>query len=73
VPRRALEYPNLRCRQIDVDDIEPSALASIISARGRQRTSINLAVYRNGARWTQDVERTRLEPAKDRLRERGTT
>jgi acyl transferase domain-containing protein/thioesterase domain-containing protein/acyl carrier protein len=66
-----LEYPNLRCRQIDVDSTDPGALAQAILREGESDTSISLAVYRDGNRWTQDVERFHLEPATDRLRERG--
>ena len=67
-----LEYPNLRCRQVDLETTEPAALASILLREGESDTAVNLAVYRDGTRWTQDVERVRLEPAPDRLRERGT-
>ena len=67
-----LEYPNLRCRQIDVDSTDPSSLAQIILREGENDASLNLAVYRDGNRWSQEVERFRPEPAKNRLREGGT-
>jgi len=67
-----LEYPNLRCRQVDVDSTEPAALAQVLLCEGESDTAINLAVHRDGVRWTQDVERFHLEPTADRLREQGT-
>jgi acyl transferase domain-containing protein/thioesterase domain-containing protein/acyl carrier protein len=71
-----LEYTNLRCRQIDVESTDPEQLAPIIlregDLEGNADTSDSLAVYRKGSRWTQDVERFHLEPALDRVRERGT-
>jgi acyl transferase domain-containing protein/thioesterase domain-containing protein len=71
-----LEYPNLRCRQIDVDSTEPAALAEIIAREGEVARDVDtsgaLAAYRDGQRWTQDVESFHPEPAPDRLRVRGT-
>jgi len=58
VPCRTFEYPNLRCHQIDVDSTDPTALAQIILCEGENDTSFSLAVYRDGARWTQEVERS---------------
>jgi acyl transferase domain-containing protein/thioesterase domain-containing protein/acyl carrier protein len=66
-----LEYPSLRCRQVDVDATDAGTLAALILGEGESDSSVNLAVYRNGHRWTQDVERFPLEPMADRLRERG--
>ena len=66
-----LEYPALRCRQVDVDSTDPKTLAQIILREGESDTSISLAVYRDGNRWTQDVERFHLEPTADRLRPGG--
>ena len=66
-----LEYPNLRCRQVDIDSTEPVALAQALLSEGENDTPFNLAAYRDGTRWAQDVERFQLEPAADRLRERG--
>jgi acyl transferase domain-containing protein/thioesterase domain-containing protein/acyl carrier protein len=67
-----LEYPNLRCRQVDVDSTDPATLAQIILREGESDTSVNLAVYRAGSRWTQEVEHFQPELKADRLRERGT-
>jgi acyl transferase domain-containing protein/thioesterase domain-containing protein/acyl carrier protein len=67
-----LEYPALRCRQVDVDSENPKVLAGLILREGDSDTSISLAAYRDGVRWTQDVERFRLDPVPDRLREKGT-
>ena len=66
-----LEYPTLRCRQVDVDSTDPKTLAALLLREGESDTAISLAVYREGQRWTQDVERFHLEPAADRLREQG--
>jgi acyl transferase domain-containing protein/thioesterase domain-containing protein/acyl carrier protein len=66
-----LEYPNLRCRQVDVDSTDPTALAQMLLREGESDTAVSLAVYREGNRWTQDVERFQLESAADRLREQG--
>jgi acyl transferase domain-containing protein/thioesterase domain-containing protein/acyl carrier protein len=66
-----LEYPTLRCRQVDVDSTDPNTLAQLILREGDSDTSISLAVYRDGNRWTQDVEHFHLEPTANRLRERG--
>ncbi len=67
-----LEYPNLRCTQVDVDSTEPVALAEIILREGESDSSVSLAAYREETRWIQDIERFHLEPTADRLRERGT-
>jgi acyl transferase domain-containing protein/thioesterase domain-containing protein/acyl carrier protein len=67
-----LEYPSLRCRQIDIDTTEPLALAQVLLDEGENDTPFNLAVYRNGSRWVQDVARFQLEAGPDRLRETGT-
>ncbi|HEV3272930.1 MAG TPA: SDR family NAD(P)-dependent oxidoreductase [Candidatus Methylacidiphilales bacterium] len=67
-----LEYPNLRCRQIDVDSTDPAPLAQTILREAESDTSVTLAVYRDGSRWTEDIESFRLEPAADRpLRDQG--
>jgi len=66
-----LEYPTLRCRQIDLDTTDPKTLAPILIREGASDTAVNLAVYRDGRRSIQDVERFHLEPAADRARERG--
>jgi acyl transferase domain-containing protein/thioesterase domain-containing protein/acyl carrier protein len=66
-----LEYPTLRCRQIDVDSTATADLAAAILREGESDTTVSLAVYRDGARWIQGVERFQLEPAADRLREKG--
>jgi acyl transferase domain-containing protein/thioesterase domain-containing protein/acyl carrier protein len=71
-----LEYPNIRCRQVDIDTLDPQILARIIhdesAVEKNVDASTSLVAYREGSRWTEDVERFRLEPAADRLRERGT-
>jgi acyl transferase domain-containing protein/thioesterase domain-containing protein len=67
-----LEYPNLRCRQVDVDSTNPVPLAEIILREGESDRPTSLVAYREGTRWTQDVERFQIEPTADRLRERGT-
>jgi acyl transferase domain-containing protein/thioesterase domain-containing protein len=68
-----LEYPNLRCRQVDVDGTEPAMLASIILREGESADdAAPLVAYRTSKRWIQDVEKTHLEPAPARLRQRGT-
>ena len=71
-----LEYPTLRCRQVDVDSIDPHELARVIlregEVAGEGDTSSTLAVYREGKRSIQDVESFDLEPAKDRVRPQGT-
>jgi acyl transferase domain-containing protein/thioesterase domain-containing protein/acyl carrier protein len=67
-----LEYPVLRCRQVDVDSTEPADLAALILREGESESGEALAVYREGARWGQGVERIHLEAAKDRVREKGT-
>jgi acyl transferase domain-containing protein/thioesterase domain-containing protein/acyl carrier protein len=66
-----LEYPALRCRQVDVDAIDAASLVPIVLAESESDTPGQLAVYREGTRWTQDIERVRLEPATGRLCERG--
>ena len=67
-----LEYPTLRCRQVDVDSVDATDLATLILAEGAGDTGESLAAYRDGARWGQGVERFSPEPATDRLREKGT-
>ncbi len=67
-----LESPKLRCRQVDIDSTDPASLAALIRREGESDAAVSLAVYREGQRWTQDVERFHLEPAGDRVRERGT-
>jgi thioesterase domain-containing protein/NAD(P)-dependent dehydrogenase (short-subunit alcohol dehydrogenase family)/acyl carrier protein len=71
-----LEYPTVRCRQVDVDSIEPRTLAEIIRREGEMGNEPDpagsLAVYRSGNRWTQEVERFSPEPMASRLREGGT-
>jgi acyl transferase domain-containing protein len=71
-----LEYSNLRCRQVDVDSTDPASLAPIILREAEVArdvdTSSTLAVYREGQRWSQDVESFHPEPAPSRLRARGT-
>jgi acyl transferase domain-containing protein/thioesterase domain-containing protein/acyl carrier protein len=71
-----LEYPNVHCRQVDVDSIDPDALARVILGEGEGKdeanTGTSLVVYREGARWLQDVEPFHLQQGTDRLRERGT-
>jgi acyl transferase domain-containing protein len=70
-----LEYPNFRCRQVDVDSTEPVALAQIILREGEVArdvdTSSTLAVYRDGQRWMQDVESFHPEPHHRRSRRPG--
>jgi len=70
-----LEYPHLRCRQIDVESTDPELLAPIILREGDMEDNADapdsVAAYRNGSRWTQEVERFQLEPGLDRVRERG--
>jgi acyl transferase domain-containing protein/thioesterase domain-containing protein/acyl carrier protein len=71
-----LEYPNLNCRQVDVDSVDPQTLLQVILSEGENPEKANstetLVVYRGGTRWVEDVERFRLEQVTDRLRERGT-
>ncbi len=71
-----LEYPNLRCRQVDVDATASAALAAVILAEGDVPADGDgpggLAVHRGGQRWTQEVEHFRPEPSPARLRPRGT-
>jgi acyl transferase domain-containing protein/thioesterase domain-containing protein/acyl carrier protein len=68
-----LEYPTLRCRQVDVDSTDPAQLAALILRESASDTPESLAVYRDSARWVQGVERFQPEPAvADRLREKGT-
>jgi acyl transferase domain-containing protein/thioesterase domain-containing protein/acyl carrier protein len=67
-----LEYPSLRCRHVDVDSTDPGPLAALILREGESDTAVTLAVYRDGNRWIQGVERFRPESAADRLRDGGT-
>ena len=67
-----LEYPTLRCRQVDVDATESAPLAALLLAEGESDNAVSLAVYRDGVRWVQGVERFHPEPAADRLRDKGT-
>jgi acyl transferase domain-containing protein/thioesterase domain-containing protein/acyl carrier protein len=66
-----LEYPTLRCRQVDVDVTDPKTLAPILLREGESDTAVSLAVYREDRRWTEEIERFHLEPAADRLRDQG--
>jgi acyl transferase domain-containing protein/thioesterase domain-containing protein/acyl carrier protein len=67
-----LEYPMLRCRQIDIDAMDAADLAAVLLREGESDTTVSLAVYREGTRWIQGVESFHLEPGADRLREKGT-
>ena len=66
-----LEYPALHCRQIDVDAIDAATLAPLLLSEAESDSPAEIAAYRNNTRWTQEIVRTRLEPAPNRLREKG--
>jgi len=65
------EYSHLLCRQIDVDTIEPTALARIGLAELAADSHEPLVAYRKEARWTERLERSALRSGPNRLRERG--
>ena len=67
-----LEYPTLRCRQVDLDQADAITLAGLLLAEGESDTSVSLAVYRDGVRWVQGLDRFHPEPVADRLRDKGT-
>ena len=73
------EYPNIRCRSIDVDLPAPGApqekeLAAQLVGELMTASAGNIAAYRNNYRWVQAFESLRLEepsPGKTKLREKG--
>jgi acyl transferase domain-containing protein/thioesterase domain-containing protein/acyl carrier protein len=70
------EFPQMRCRQVDVDSIEPRAFAQVIlresGATEPADHPATIVAYRDGARWTEAVEPFHLDTTADRLREGGT-
>jgi acyl transferase domain-containing protein len=59
------EYPNLRCRLIDVVTPQHGLAESLINELSREQFSA-LVAYRNGSRWVQQFEPVRLEKTEEK-------
>jgi acyl transferase domain-containing protein/acyl carrier protein len=59
------EYPNLRCRLIDVVKSQPGLPESLVNEISRERFKPVVA-YRNGSRWVQEYEPVRLEKTEEK-------
>jgi acyl transferase domain-containing protein len=67
------EYPNLRCRIVDVVVPQSRLAESLVNELARERFDAVVA-YRNGSRWVQEFEPVRLEKGHEKsalLREDG--
>jgi len=61
------EYPNIRCRLIDIERSQPGVAASLLNEI-TTATSEAVVAYRNGRRWLQRYEAVRLDAPQQKIR-----
>jgi thioesterase domain-containing protein/NADP-dependent 3-hydroxy acid dehydrogenase YdfG/acyl carrier protein len=66
------EYPNLRCVHLDVDNIAaPGIVARTIITEAIEMGRDHVIAFRDGTRWVETIEPSKVEPGPNRLRRRG--
>ncbi len=66
-----LEYPQLRCRAIDLESPETPRLVDALLAETRAEATEPIVAWRGQHRWVQSFEALRLEESTPQLREEG--
>jgi NADP-dependent 3-hydroxy acid dehydrogenase YdfG/acyl carrier protein len=56
------EYPNLRCRQIDLDPVHEPMVSTNLLDEIYSEDETPMIAYRNGNRWSQFYDQVKLEP-----------
>jgi acyl transferase domain-containing protein len=70
----ANEFPNIRCRSIDIDSIQENVAADLIGELTCDDTGDTVVAYRQGERWRQELEAFPVGPVRregDALRQAG--
>lgn len=66
------EYPNIQCRNIDLNpDDDRARLSSLLRQEPLRPRTVHGIAYRKGYRWEQYFESAKLPPASDRIRPGG--